>query len=194
MPKDGSQTKARILNHAEDLFRQRSYSGFSYNDISRPLGIKNAAVHYHFPSKGDLGVAIIDRYRRILARVTRRRPENGDQAIQQLEALFEFESTLNSRDQRVCPLAVLATDYANITPAMQKNGQQLVTELIEWVAEVLDVGRRAGVLRFEGGPTDKAGAICAAFVGARQLSRLAQRNLLSDVVAQTRRDLGLPQR
>lgn len=192
MVTERGNTRSKILNRAEDLFRQRSYSGFSYHDIAKPLGIKNAAIHYHFPSKGDLGVAIIQRYRRILARVTRRLPATGEQARQQLEALFEFESGLAARDRRVCPLAVMATDYVNITPAMQSEGQQLVAEMSDWLTQVLNVGRRDGTFHFDGEAADKAVSILAAFVGARQISRLGRNDHFSSTVKQIRRDLGLP--
>jgi TetR/AcrR family transcriptional repressor of nem operon len=54
-------TKKQILDIAEDLLLDRGYNGFSYKDISSTLNIKNASVHYHFPKKTDLGVAIIQR-------------------------------------------------------------------------------------------------------------------------------------
>ena len=61
-----TDTRERILDEAERLMGARGYSGFSYQDISRPLGIRNAAIHYHFPAKADLGLAVIERYRAIL--------------------------------------------------------------------------------------------------------------------------------
>ena len=54
-------TRTSILNLAEKLIRTRGYHAFSYQDISKPLKIKNAAVHYHFPAKADLGLAVIQR-------------------------------------------------------------------------------------------------------------------------------------
>lgn len=191
MVKVHADTKAKILNKAEALFRERSYSGFSYNDISRPLGIKNAAVHYHFPTKGDLGRAIIERYRRLLARVMRNTPENAEQARQQLEVLFEFEARSHAREQRVCPLAVLATDYANVSPDMQQQGQHLVQEMIQWLSNVLEVGRRHGAFAFDGPAKDKAADICATFLGARQISRVAREDHFTRILRQIRRDLGI---
>ena len=47
-------TKEQIVDTALQLLMQRGMNGFSYSDISEPLGIKNAAVHYHFPSKAKL--------------------------------------------------------------------------------------------------------------------------------------------
>jgi len=44
---------------AEALIQSRGYSAFSYQDISDRLGIRKASIHYHFPSKTDLGVAAL---------------------------------------------------------------------------------------------------------------------------------------
>src|ERR1041384_893083 len=56
-------TREEILNCAEELWQRRGYNGFSYHHIAVQLGIRNAAIHYHFPSKENLGVALIQRYR-----------------------------------------------------------------------------------------------------------------------------------
>src|ERR1043166_1832386 len=57
-----SATAEQILDLAETLIQTRSYSAFSYQDISDALGLTKASIHYHFPSKAELGVAVIDRY------------------------------------------------------------------------------------------------------------------------------------
>lgn len=54
-------TKERILDIAENLIMSRGYNGFSYKNISLELNVKNAAIHYHFPAKKDLGLAVIRR-------------------------------------------------------------------------------------------------------------------------------------
>ncbi|XLM19461.1 TetR/AcrR family transcriptional regulator, partial [Chromobacterium piscinae] len=59
-----TDTRKRILDLAEELLLTRGFNGFSYQHISSELGVRNAAIHYHFPKKNDLGVALIQRYRR----------------------------------------------------------------------------------------------------------------------------------
>ena len=61
-PKLRSETAGQILDLAETLIQTRGYSAFSYQDIADSLGIRKASIHYHFPSKADLGVAVVDRY------------------------------------------------------------------------------------------------------------------------------------
>src|ERR1700689_5234 len=52
-----------ILDVAEQLAQTRGYNGFSYADIASQLGVTKASLHYHFPSKAELGRALIERYR-----------------------------------------------------------------------------------------------------------------------------------
>jgi TetR/AcrR family transcriptional repressor of nem operon len=61
-PKQRSATAEQILDIAETLIQTRSYSAFSYQDISDALDIRKASIHYHFASKADLGAAVVDRY------------------------------------------------------------------------------------------------------------------------------------
>ena len=51
-----------ILAAAEALVRERGYNGFSFREVAREVGIKSSSVHYHFPTKEDLGAAIAENY------------------------------------------------------------------------------------------------------------------------------------
>jgi len=59
-PKQRSDTAEQILDLAETLIQTRGYSAFSYQDIADSLGIRKASIHYHFPSKTDLGIAVVE--------------------------------------------------------------------------------------------------------------------------------------
>ena len=56
-------SKRTILNLAESLLQDKGFNGFSYAHIASELGVKNAAIHYHFPSKEELGLSVMRRYR-----------------------------------------------------------------------------------------------------------------------------------
>ena len=48
--------KKQIMDTAEELLQKRSFSSFSYQDLSDQIGISKATIHHHFPTKDDLGV------------------------------------------------------------------------------------------------------------------------------------------
>ncbi|MEN9564431.1 MAG: hypothetical protein RIR73_2675, partial [Chloroflexota bacterium] len=56
-------SKRTILNLGETLLQDKGFNGFSYAAIAAELGVKNAAIHYHYPTKEDLGIAVMQRYR-----------------------------------------------------------------------------------------------------------------------------------
>ena len=59
-----TDTRDRILAIADRHLMRRGYHAFSFADIAQELGIKPAAVHYHFPTKPELVIAVIQAYAR----------------------------------------------------------------------------------------------------------------------------------
>src|SRR5579884_3873670 len=59
-----ASTADRILDVAERMVQQRGFNAFSYADVAAELGVTKPSLHYHFPSKADLGVALLTRYAR----------------------------------------------------------------------------------------------------------------------------------
>ena len=51
---------------------ERGFHAFSYQDISSALGVRNAAVHYHFRTKVLLVAAVVERYPPALPALGRR--------------------------------------------------------------------------------------------------------------------------
>lgn len=54
--------KEKLLVAAEKRARSGGYHGFSFRDLASDVGVKSASVHYHFPTKADLGEALARRY------------------------------------------------------------------------------------------------------------------------------------
>jgi AcrR family transcriptional regulator len=186
-----NDTRIRILDIAEQLARQRGFSGFSYRDISQPLGIKNAAIHYHFPTKADLGVALLTRYEELLSRHTSEFMEHGGCALDQLEGFIAFYTGKICSNQGTCLIAMLASEFVTVPAAMQEAGRSLSLSIQTWMTKVLDIGREQGELSFEGDPRDKALLILTSLQGASQMARMTGPATMDAAVRQIRADLGI---
>jgi TetR/AcrR family transcriptional repressor of nem operon len=57
-----STMKEQLVNEAIGLVRVRGYSAFSYADLADAVGIRKPSIHHHFPTKEDLGQAIVQSY------------------------------------------------------------------------------------------------------------------------------------
>ena len=186
-----SDTRERIMDRAAQLLMSRGFNGFSYRDISSHLGVKNAAIHYHFPAKTDLALALVDEYRRILRKGTSEFMAYGGSALEQLEGFFAFTTKQCHVGRCICPFGAFSVDYNELPDDLRDATQNFMEESIKWLTRVMEVGRAEGQFSYEGDPRVKAVTVLAALQGARQMARIHGIELLNDVVAQVRQDLGL---
>jgi TetR/AcrR family transcriptional repressor of nem operon len=62
MSTKGLQTRTRILDEAQDMILDYSYSGMSVEGLIGRLGLTKGAFFHHFDSKGDLARTLIQRF------------------------------------------------------------------------------------------------------------------------------------
>jgi TetR/AcrR family transcriptional regulator, transcriptional repressor for nem operon len=181
-------TKRAILDLAEGMIQERGFNGFSYQDIARALGVKNAAVHYHFRSKSDLGVAVVERYQRRFRRWSEGLDAARLGAWPRLEAFFDIYRSF-VRNARVCPNGVLAAEFHTLPEEVREATRTLVAEFHAWLIRLLEQGRDQGAFQFKGEAADQAAVIGAALQGGIQMARAAGSDTFESVVAQLRRQL-----
>lgn len=58
--RDGAQTRQRICEEALKLFAEKGYEATSVRDISTAVGVADAALYRHFPSKADIARAVFN--------------------------------------------------------------------------------------------------------------------------------------
>jgi len=59
--KKSEDVRNALLDTAEALFAERGLFGVSIRDITDAAGLRNASINYHFESKENLFLAVIDR-------------------------------------------------------------------------------------------------------------------------------------
>ena len=182
-------TRTRILDLAENLLLERGFNAFSYQHIARELGVKPAAIHYHVPSKDDLGTAIVARQLRRL-RKWRDLPRVADlPPAEQLEALLAVYDNHARQECRVCLFGALAADFRTLPASMQAELRTFNSELTAWLAQVLAVGKATGALRFVGSPSAKAVQVLTTLAGALQVARVHDETPYHTIVGQLRLEL-----
>ena len=182
-------TRTRILDLAEELLLERGFNAFSYQHLAKELGVKPAAIHYYYPSKDDLGTAIVARQLRRL-RKWRDLPRVANLLpAAQFEALVAVYDMHLGHERRVCLFGALAADFRTLPAPMQVELRSFNRELTEWLAQVLAVGRATGTLRFVGSPAAKAAQVLTTLVGALQVARVHDEIPFQVIVGQLRLEL-----
>ncbi|MDX1569676.1 MAG: TetR/AcrR family transcriptional regulator [Xanthomonadales bacterium] len=184
-----TDTREQIIERARDLLQSRGIEGFSYRDISTHLGIKNAAVHYHFPSKNDLGVALIEQFTDEIRGDMEEARRHQVSPTRQLEAYFHRSEHEVDDGCQMCAFGALAASFERLPEELQAAVTELRKLIHGWLAETLEAGRDAGEFRFSGSATGKAMQIGTAIQGARQMSIMTGSNVVRQVADGYREEL-----
>jgi TetR/AcrR family transcriptional repressor of nem operon len=158
-------TADKILNVAEKLVQLRGFNAFSYQDVSKAVGIQKASLHYHFATKADLGVALIGRYRENFLDALRAIEEATPDAGARLERYAELYGSV-LRKKRMCMCGMLATDAATLPKSMRDSVASFFDENAAWLSRVLEEGRKRKELDFDGTAHATAEFFVSALEGA----------------------------
>ena len=165
-----SDAATAILDIAERLAQTKGYNGFSYADIAAELGVTKASLHYHFPSKAELGRALIERYEAVFGAAL----EAIDQmAAKPPEKLRRYVGLYDAvmRNDRMCLCGMLAAEYATLPAPMQAELKRFFDMNERWLTNVLLPGRQSGLLFFKESASERARVILAALEGAMLVAR-----------------------
>jgi len=163
-------TSQQILDMAQQLVQTRGFNAFSYGDIAEALHVTKASLHYHFTTKADLGVSLIDRYDRRVQDALRQIDRSGIGAADKIRAYVRIYAEV-LRDERMCMCGMLAAEFATLPKAMQAALDRYFELNDRWLATVLEEGRAAGALRFSGSSADMAQFLIGSLEGSMMLAR-----------------------
>lgn len=186
---DNASTRERVLDVAETLLQRRGFNAFSYKHIAEQLGLRHAAIHYHFPAKEDLGIALVRRYRDRFAVWHTEVDQRAENAWQCLQAYFGMCLDYLNHGHAVCPAGVLGNDFQSLPAPMREEARLLLLDIYGWLTEVLERGRAESELHYVGAPAAKALCLGAALQGALQIDRVSQEPRFYQVVQQFEAEL-----
>lgn len=162
-------TRSEIIKIADELIREKGFNAFSFYDISKALGIKNASVHYHFPTKNDLGIAVVNEY---LAKLEEMMADSADKEPTERINVYLSIYTSTKAEGRICLVGSLASDLQTVDSELKVNLKQLVDKILNWVTDILADGQARGVFAFSVVPRTKALMIITNMLASLQLTRL----------------------
>jgi AcrR family transcriptional regulator len=187
-----ANTKRTIMDLAETFIQEKGFNGFSYAHIAKELDVKNAAIHYHFPSKEELACAVIQRYRDRFqlwihnSRIKDLPPQD------KLDWFLSIYTNTRADNGKVCLAGSLETEFHTLPASLREQTEALTRELLTWLQGTLQEGKEAGVFHFRGDAASKAALILSSLQGALQLARALGTDKFHAVVQQHKQDLLVP--
>jgi TetR/AcrR family transcriptional repressor of nem operon len=170
-------TADRILDVAELMLQTRGYNAMSYGAIAGEVGVTKAALHYHFPTKADLGLAVLQRYRDGFSDALEGIDARKLPAMERLAAYAQLYVDVLVGD-RLCLCAMLAAEQRTLDDAIRHEVDHFFGANHAWLASVVETGRADGTIAGVGEPDALAEMVLGTLEGAM-------------LMAWARRDVGL---
>ncbi len=164
-------TKTALLDCAERAVRARGFDGFSYADLAKEVGIRKASIHYHFPTKADLSVALMDRYHaefeQICARIDAEGPTASDRL---LRLIAHYRDALNEAET-LCLCVSFVSGRESLSSDLIGRISRFRQMVAAWIETVFLLGSKDGSIRDVSDPSKEARATLALLEGAHIAAR-----------------------
>ena len=167
-------TRQTLLDAAESVARRRGYDGFSYADLAEAVGIRKASIHYHFPKKSDLSVALIERYTEQVAASLaeiRRRDGRGASA---LKAFVEMYRNALEGGRSLCLCVAMSSEPESLSAESVGALNAFNSMILNWLSDEFQIVIESGDGRELTTADGEARAALALMQGAHLLGRAAQ--------------------
>ena len=167
-----SSTQQKILDVAQGMVQSRGFNAFSYRDLTNEIGIKTSSIHYYFPSKDDLGEALVKRYQEIFRTELKKIDLETNDAPTRVKRYVELFMATMKQDGKICLCGMLASDYFTLSEKVQSQVREFFIENEIWLTRVLSAGKETGAFDFVQQPEEMAKAFFATLEGAMLSARL----------------------
>ena len=166
-----SVTREKIIELGENLIRTKGYNAFSYQDISKELGVKNAAIHYYFPSKENLGTSIVKTNIQRFEEMVENMHSRGFDELQQLDTFIKIYIK-SHREQKLCLVGSLGPDLNTLNDSTKNELIKMTEIILNWLTNILTTGKAKNIFKFEDDPHNRASVIFSGLVASLQLARI----------------------
>jgi TetR/AcrR family transcriptional regulator, transcriptional repressor for nem operon len=182
-------TRERIMAAARLTVQDRGYSGLSFRELAKDVGIKSASIHHYFPTKGELGGALADRYTSDFAAYLDGLLADGLDPQTCLARYTDvFRDTLRN-DNRMCLAGIMAAEHKELPDEVRNEVVKFGAMNENWIARVL---AKTGAADPEA-IRHRARAIFAAIEGAQLVARSrGDVSVYEEIVATYRRSGLIP--
>lgn len=164
-------TAQHLLDVAEEKIRTHGFNGFSYKDLQKEVGIKTSSVHYYFPTKQDLALALIKRttqqWKEHLFEINHRYKKG----LARLEALVRLYAA-DLKTNKLSLSGSLASEMSSLSSQVQLELQEFFLLIEMWVVQALNTALEHKEIKPHINPHKAAGLWVALLEGASLVTRL----------------------
>jgi TetR/AcrR family transcriptional regulator len=136
----GEETRAAILEAAERRFAERGFEAARLEDIAADVGIRRAAIFYHFRDKHELYAAVLSAVFGDALRVLPATGTPGERLLAATSGWIDYVA------QRPTVARLILREAASAQPGVASPMQRAGATLVQWLHLLIDAGVASGEL------------------------------------------------
>lgn len=188
MARTKSDMRDELMAAARSTVQAHGYNALSFRELAKEVGIKSASVHYHFPTKGDLGAALARRYTEEGAAYLAKLLASSEDPTWCMDRYIEIFRSALANDNRMCLCGIMSAERDDLPPKVRTEVGNFADMNVAWIMQVLALAKpRASKQALK----EHALAIFAAIEGAQLVARGCQDIAIYDKTVRTYRRTGL---
>jgi len=184
-----ADTREKIMSAARATVQARGYNALSFRDLAEEVGIKSASVHYHFPTKGDLGAALAKRYTEDGATYLSSLDTARKDARSCMKQYTDIFRAALVNDNRMCLWGIMAAEHEHMPPEVLEELNRFKALNVGWLEKLISVDITDAKDRKQA--RRRALGIFAAIEGAQLIARSQNDIAIYDQVIESYRLAGL---
>lgn len=141
--------KQEILRHAEDLIKIGGVYRFSFRLLAQKCGIKSSSVHYHFNSKRDLIIAVLENYisntESALTALEKAEPDQAKRLEKYVQLFLDWAK--NGGYEKGCVSIIIGYEMSESDRKIRSMISRQVKFHVDWIAKTVREGQGKNVFK-----------------------------------------------
>ncbi|MCP2500062.1 MAG: TetR family transcriptional regulator [Deltaproteobacteria bacterium] len=144
-PNGGGEKRDRILRAAVTIFSRKGFFNSKVSEIARAASVADGTIYLYFRNKDDLLISLFEEKMGEVVADVRRRIADGGNSLEKLKIFIENHMDLLEREAGL--VEVLQVELRQSTKFLKNYTPVKFFEYLEIISDILEEGKREGVLR-----------------------------------------------
>lgn len=144
-PNGGGEKRGRILRAAVTIFSRKGFFNSKVSEIARAASVADGTIYLYFRNKDDLLISLFEEKMGEVVADVRRRIADGGNSLEKLKIFIENHMDLLEREAGL--VEVLQVELRQSTKFLKNYTPVKFFEYLEIISDILEEGKREGVLR-----------------------------------------------
>lgn len=165
------RTKDTIIQVAENIIVKKGFQALSYQNISNEISVQIAQIHEFFPTKDELGQAVIRKSRFNFLEWAQQIDLSNLKAAEKLNEFFISYRLLLYDGNKICIAGILGTELNSLSKVILNELRMYNQDRKNWLQNLLSDGLSNGSFKLNASLEEDSIYILSSLQGGLQITR-----------------------